>query len=151
MPDITEMTIRDEIEALNRKIERLRGSLADAEQRRDALALTLEHFQPPAVKRTRRQADIDVSPDELRGKAIGEALLLIANRGGGILRSTVARELLVEAGVIRGTQAGNALWTALDRSKNFVREAKGRYRLLNAVAERPSLRALITSKDAVRH
>lgn len=132
MPDITMDTIRKEIEVLERKAGRLRSALRDTERRRDALALTLEHFRPPEAKRARRRgAVLDISPDDLRGKTLEDALIYIAERNDGTLASTAARPVLVDAGVLRGSQVGNALWSALDRSERFEREAKGRYRLVD--------------------
>ena len=78
-----------------------------------------------------RAIHLDISPDELRGKPLEDALIFIAERNDGILPSTAARELLVEAGALRGNQTGNALWLALDRSERFARESKGRYRLVD--------------------
>ncbi len=130
MPDITMESIRSEIESLNRKVDRLRAALSDTERRRDALMLTLEHFEPGSPKR-RRQVALDINSDELRGMHPEDAAVLIAERNGGVLVSTYAREALVEAGVLTGSQTSNALWTILDRSERFVREAKGRYRLVD--------------------
>ena len=93
--------------------------------------LTLELFQPPAPKRVRRQTALDISPDDLRGKSLDDALIFIAERNAGVLPSTAARELLVDAGVLVGSQVGNTLWNALDRSERFERESKGRYRLVD--------------------
>ena len=89
---------------------------------------------------------LDILPDELRGSPLEDALIFIAERNDGILPSTPARELLVEAGVLRGNQTGNALWLALDRSDRFTRESKGRYRLVDEPDETrgpaPKIRAV---------
>ncbi len=130
MPDITKVSIQSEIKSLNRKADRLRLSLSDTERRRDALVLTLEHFEPELAK-SRRQMSVDIDIDELRGMRIEDAVVRIAERNNGALISTYAREALVEAGVLTGSQTSNALWTILDRSERFVREAKGRYRLVD--------------------
>ena len=55
MPDITMKAIQNEIDALTRRMDKLRATLENAELRRDALQLTLEHFQP-AQKQKRRRA-----------------------------------------------------------------------------------------------
>ena len=46
MCDITEKSIREKMESLSRKIERLQNALDAATRERDALATTLEVFQP---------------------------------------------------------------------------------------------------------
>ena len=131
MPDITVDTIQSEIDALTRKIDRIRATLEDAERRRDALALTLQHFQEPSTPAKRRRATtIDIEPAELQGKTLDEALIYIAEQNDGMLQSTAARKVLTEAGVLKGNQIGNRLWAALDRSDRFTRETKGRYRLI---------------------
>ena len=131
MPDITLPAIQSEIDSLTRKIDRLRATLKDAEQRQGALALTIQHFQEPATpSRRRRSTTIDIEPTELQGKTLDEALIYIAERNDGIVQSTGARHLLTEAGLLTGSQVGNRLWSALDHSERFTRESKGRYRLL---------------------
>ena len=137
MCDITEKSIREKMESLAKKIERLQALLEAATRERDALSMTLAIFQPPPPKSVQRKMSLDVSPDELRGKALNDALIIIAERNDGVLPSTPAREMLVEAGVLRGSQTGNALWLALDRSKRFTRESKGRYRLVDDPDEMP--------------
>ena len=57
---------------------------------------------------------LDISLDELRGKSLDDALIYIAERNAGVLPSSAARGLLVEAGVLTGSQVGNALWNVLD-------------------------------------
>ena len=132
MPDITMHALQAEIDTLKRKVDRLRATLEDAEQRRDALALTLHHFQEPSPPTKRRRATtLDVEPAELQGRTLAEALIYIAEQNDGIVPSTAARQVLTDAGVLTGSQIGNRLWAALDSSDRFVRESKGRYRLLS--------------------
>ena len=138
MCDITEKLIREKMESLTRKIERLQIALEAATRERDALATTLDVFQSTQPKRTHRSMALDISPEELRGKPLEDALIFIAERNDGIVPSTPARELLVEAGVLRGNQTGNALWLPLDRSERFARKSKGRYRLVDEPDEMPS-------------
>ena len=131
MPDITMHAIQAAIDTLTRKVDRLRSTLEDTERRRDALALTLHHFQEPSHPAKRRRATtLDVEPAELQGKTLDEALIYIAEQNDGIVPSTAARQVLTDAGVLKGTQIGNRLWAALDRSDRFERVAKGQYRLL---------------------
>ena len=143
MCDITEKSIREKMESLSRKIERFQNALNAAVRERDALATTLEVFQPAKPKRTSRRMVLDIAHDELHGRTLEEALIFIAERNDGILPSTQARELLMAAGVLRGNQTGNALWLALDRSERFTRESKGRYRLVDELDEAPSLQPVV--------
>ena len=139
MPDITMKAIQNEIDALTRRMDKLRATLENAELRRDALQLTLEHFQPAQKQKRRRATTLDVSPDELRDKSIDEALVYIAERNKGVVPSTAARKVLIEAGVLKGSQVGNRLWAALNRSERFEREEKGRYRLIPEEEDTPLL------------
>ena len=131
MPDISADTLRAKALSLAQKIERLEETLKTTRQEHDALILTLDMFDPPSPKRTRRQTALDISPDDLRGKSLDDALIYIAEKNAGVLPSTAARVLLVDAGVLTGSQVGNTLWNALDQSERFERESKGRYRLVD--------------------
>ena len=137
MPDITAHSIQHEIDTLTRKVDRIRATLEDTVRRRDALALTLQHFEPSPPSRHRRATTLDIEPTELQGKSLDEALIYIAERNDGIVQSTGARHLLTEAGLLTGSQVGNRLWSALDHSERFMRESKGRYRLLDDPLEAP--------------
>ena len=132
MSDITLPAIQSEIDSLTRKIDRLRATLEDSERKRAALSLTIQHFQEPSQPSRRLRAKtLDVEPTELQGKTLEEALIYIAEQNEGIVHSTIARQVLTEAGVLTGSQVGNRLWSALDHSERFTRESKGRYRLLD--------------------
>ena len=129
---ITMIAIQEEIDKLTRKVDRIRTTLKEVERRRDALAITLQHFlKPSPTTKRRRVTMLEVEPAELQGKTLDEALIYIAEQNGGIVPSTAARHVLTEAGVLTGRQIGNRLWVALDRSDRFERVAKGRYRLLD--------------------
>ena len=76
------------------------------------------------------------------------ALLAIASRNDGIVRSTPARVALIDAGVLRGNRnsASHALCTALSDSPQFVREAPGRHKMVNDDdAATPDGERLVTS------
>ena len=126
MPDISADTIRAKADSLALKIKRLRDTLATTEREHAALLMTLSLFEPPAPKRSRRPAALDISPDELRGKSLDDALFLIAERNDGVLLSTAARELLVAAGVLTvckpATRCG-APWTGRSASPASPRGA----------------------------
>ena len=100
----------------------------------------ISHLNISSLRRNRngrRTTTLNVSTDELRDKSLDEALVYIAERNEGVVPSTAAREVLIAAGVLKGSQVGNRLWAALDRSERFEREAKGRYRLVTEEGDVP--------------
>ena len=131
MCDINAGSILEKMESLSRKIERIKANLEAAQREHDALGTTMSIFTPAEPKRSKRHLDLDITADTLRGKSLDDALMIIAEHNNGVVPSTPARELLVEAGVLQGNYARNTLWAALDRSDRFERESKGRYRLVD--------------------
>ena len=131
MCDINAGSILKKMESLSRKIERLKANLEAAQREHDALETTMSIFTPAEPKRLKRNLDLDITADTLRGESLDDALMTIAEHNHGVVASTPARELLVEAGVLHGNNTGNTLWAALDRSDRFERESKGRYRLID--------------------
>ena len=95
-------------------------------------------FQPAQKQKRRRATTLDVSPDELRDKSIDEALAISPNETRESCLAA-ARKVLIEAGVLKGSQVGNRLWAALNRSERFEREEKGRYRLVPEEEDTPLL------------
>ena len=131
--ELTKQSVQAEIETLDKRIERLQSKLTEARNLRDALRLTAEHFSPPEPKPRRKSAMLRVDVDMLRGMELDNALVFLADRNDGHVISGPARELLVEAGILRGksTTTSHALCRALAESPRFEREAPGRYRLLD--------------------
>ena len=70
----------------------------------------------------------------LKKLSLGNALVYLARRGDGILNSYVARPLLTEAGLLKGSPgtASSRLYDALSDSEDFepLGDKKGRWRLV---------------------
>ena len=136
MPELSTHSAREEIDRLNRRIERLRTALDKTEQTRDAMLKTVEYFSENNVKPRRRRVQININIEELRGKRIEEALIYIAERSGGEVRSGHVRPLLADAGILRGTQISHALSSALRMSDRFESVSRGLYRLIGELEEK---------------
>ena len=79
---------------------------------------------------------IDVG--SLRGLKQVDALTKIAQHGGGQLQTTVAKKLLLQAGLIRNPKnANNIMFSVIQRSGKFERVEPGVYRLIGQKPERP--------------
>ena len=130
MPDITLTDeIRTRADKLKERITRLESSLETYRRQLGALKTTMELLEPQQVTRKRAKSiDLYVTPDEIHSMTIEDALVHIAKRSNGIVASASARPLLIEAGLLRGTHAANALWTVLTSSDLFKKEGRGKYR-----------------------
>ena len=132
MSELSRKTAVDRIALLQTKADRLRADLEAVEGDIAALQRAIDIFETPSGSKTRirRLAITNVSPDELRGLGIEEAAVRIALKNGGVLVSTPARELLVEAGVLTLVQSKYQLWETLKSSKRFEPTGqRGRWRL----------------------
>ncbi len=131
MSELSRQAAVDRIALLQTTADRLRADLEAVEVDIAALQRAIDIFETPGSKtRIRRLAITNVSPDELRGQGIEEAAICIASKNGGVLVSTPARELLVEAGVLTFEQSKYLLWETLKNSKRFEPTGqRGRWRL----------------------
>ena len=135
MPELSTQSAREAIASLERKIERLKTALADAEHAQNALLKAVEFFSGNSGKPRRRRVEINVDIDELGGKRLEEALIYIAERSGGEIRSGHVRPLLVDAGILRGIQTSHALSAALRLSDRFESVSRGCYKLIEGDPE----------------
>ena len=125
-------SLTSDIEALDKKIERLRISLKVAERERDAMALVVARYSEKPKKRSSRKKDLGIEPDEIRGMNLEAALIHIAEHNDGELPSTAARELLERAEILTGEKASTSkmLWHYLQSSDQFEKNGRrGIYRL----------------------
>ena len=131
MPEISERSMRDLIRELRATSDRLKGELKTVEYDIAVLNRAIAIFEKPEpTKRMRRQTYMNVSPDELRGKGVEEAAVTIAEQNNGLLVSTPARELLIEAGVLTVKQSNYMLWETLKGSNRFEPTGqRGRWKL----------------------
>ena len=126
MKTLTMESIKFDVESLDKKIERLKTSLAAATSQRAALMLVIDRYTEKTNKPVMRNENPGIDPDELRGMKMEEALIRIAENNGGHLNSTTARALLQEAGVLTGSQCGHTLWNALQSSEHFEKVGRGK-------------------------
>ena len=124
-------SVKADAESLDKKIERLKTLLEEAEQQRAALMLVIDRYTEKPKKRIRRNENLGILPEQLRGMKLEAALVFIAQKHGGDLNSSASRELLIEAGVLTGKQTGNTLWNTLQLSENFEKVSRGKYRLID--------------------
>ena len=79
-----------------------------------------------------------IAPDELRGRDLKEALVVIAERHNGELNVYQSRPLLMSAGLLRGDSrsVSSRLHDALVSSKRFEQTGeRGRWRLMDEPSE----------------
>ena len=134
-------SIKLDIDSLNKKIERLESSLKVAKLHRDALVLVVDRFTEMPKRPVRRNENLSIAPEKLKGMKLEEALVYIAENAennGGILNSTASRELLEEAGVLTGSQRGHTLWNALQSSDRFEKVGRGKYKLIDNIEDESS-------------
>lgn len=92
-------------------------------------------------KLRQRKIDLHVSPLELKGMTQGQALVFIAERNKNRLKVAPARQLLIEAKLMKpGKNASNVMFTTIERSGVFQRVKRGEYRFLQV--EPPATGAL---------
>jgi hypothetical protein len=73
---------------------------------------------------------IDIS--SLRGMKQVDALKMVAEHGGGQLKTSVTKKLFLQAGLIKNPKnANNILFSVIQRSGLFERVEPGIYRLIN--------------------
>ena len=130
MITVTPDGIRSDIDKVNKRIERIRATLSDAEQIRDALQLTLDFYLQPPSKAPR--AHQDVSSDDLRNMKLKEAVSYLAERNAGEFHSTPARDLLIEAGVIHEANSKQTIYQLLSTWNAFENVRRGVYHLVEA-------------------
>ena len=131
MTTFTQDDIRSDLVKVNKRIERIRATLDEAEQIREALKRTLDfYFQSPSKPLSR--AHKDVGPDDLRDMKLKEAVSYLAERNAGEFYSTPARDLLIEAGVIREENSKQTVYQLLSTWEAFESVRRGVYRLVES-------------------
>ncbi|MCI0529554.1 MAG: hypothetical protein L0Y56_19100 [Nitrospira sp.] len=112
--------LRDELKAkqdkLLKRIEQIEHELCSVET-------TLGLLRPAGT------TESGITPEEIVDLKPIDALVVVAQRDGGRLKSTQARSLLVEAGVIKGQNASSIIYNTIERSERFQKIKRGEYRL----------------------
>ena len=110
---------------LERKVEKLRSNLSQAESDLEHVARSVELLGQNG-KRMKR-AELGIIAAELADKSIAQALVLIAKSNNNVLKTTPARSLLIEAGLLNPKTASSVLNTTLKRLRYFNWVSRGVY------------------------
>ncbi len=121
--------IDNQIRRKKRLIEQNRERLAEHEADLAALLRTQRIIRNGGAKAGVAKPEIDVSARELAGLSLSDALVYLAERGRGFVRSSQVRPILVAAEVISSKGATQKLSAALSESERYDREGRGVYRL----------------------
>ena len=131
MQHLSMESIKSDLQALEKKIERLDASLQNAKRDRDAMLLVVNRYSEKPKRRSSRKNDLGVDPDEIRGMSLESALIHIAEQNDGELVSTNARELLEKAEILSGEKTARILWLYLKSSGQFKKNGgRGIYKLI---------------------
>lgn len=131
--DTRQTELQSELEDVTRKLESVSTSLALLDGTPPPLAHSVALTGGPA---TRETMAIDVT--SLRGMKQVQALIKIAQHGGGQFQTIVAKRLLLQAGLIKNAKnANNIMFSVIQRSGKFERVEPGVYRLIGQKPERP--------------
>ena len=131
LDDSAKEVIRKELLAIDKRIESYKKTLNTLQDKYDGLAMTLQYFSPKdsPLKKIKRDELLNVKADELTGMAIEEALVFIAEKNNGVVTSSPARKVLVEAKILNGSQTSNRLWQVFQESEKFEQVQRGKYKL----------------------
>lgn len=129
--------IRRRIVDYDREIDRLQKALDGAKARRAGLRITLKEYNLQE-----RVDPLAATPEDLeaiRGKPLRQALIVLAERHGGVLDSTAARRALEAAGIVETPMKPNQLYRELRLISRFKQATRGKYKLLPPDPETRSL------------
>ena len=128
------LTLRDR---LDKKVEKLRASLTQAEEDLRHVSRSLELLGRNG--KSPKQEDLGIVPDELVGKGLCQALVMIAKQNNNVLKSTPARSLLTEAGLLNPKTSSSVMNTTLKRANYFKRCSRGVYEYIPTASPSESL------------
>ena len=110
---------------LERQLSEARKDLAAVNR-----SLELLNPSPNSSAAVEHRPDLGVEIEEIQGQEILDALLLIARKNNGVLRTRQARKLLQQAELLpAGPRSSNILWKAIVQSEMFEHVKQGEYRL----------------------
>lgn len=122
----SQQSVSSKLDELLAEREVVAAQLADLDERIAACRLVREMLtpKPKQTKPRRRRSDkmpVHVTADELRGMALHDAMVLFAQRHGGIFNTYLARPLLIESGAVIGESAtvSATIHSTLDQSEEF--------------------------------
>ena len=129
--EITRESIEDALDELARKIAKQMERVQEWQADREAMRRTLKYFDGVSQLPPKPEEELGVTAEQIRGLEPEKAAIVIAEANDGELKSTPARCLMVEAGVIPDTRnASHRLWEVLDGSERFENVKRGVYRLM---------------------
>jgi hypothetical protein len=141
--DSRQTELQAELEDVTRKLESVSTALALL----DGTPPPLSH-RAALVEGSISRGTIPIDVASLRGLKQVEALTKIAQHSGGQFQTTVAKKLLLQAGLISNPKnANNILFSVIQRSGKFERVEPGVYRLIGQKPERPERPQLELSNE----
>jgi hypothetical protein len=130
--DARQSELQAEIEDVTRKLESVSTTLALL----DGDDMPLSHRTHINTRPLTATPLIDIAA--LRGLKQVQALVKIAEHGGGVLHTVEAKKLMLQAGLISNPKnAANILFSVMQRCGKFERVEPGVYRLIGDSPERP--------------
>ena len=118
------------------RIDRLRKALDRAIARHDALETVLLEFDVVMDRSEKPNPVPQGDVEAIRGKALRQALIILAERHDGILQSGAARRALAAAGA---PMEPNRLWREIQLVRRFKKLNRGTYKLVAAEQESGAL------------
>jgi hypothetical protein len=124
--------------SLRRKIEEMKGPLAQAEEDLRNVAGAIAFYERSAAPKALAFANTPsqsasvtaFSPSALRGMTHKQAAIAIAKHNGGIIHAQSAKHLMIQAGIMRETKNSTRMvHNAIIGSERFDRIAPGTFRL----------------------
>jgi hypothetical protein len=125
-----------ELQGLKRRLEHqvdiLRTQLEEAQKQLDSVMTTAELLTREENQNSAFMKALNaVMPNDLRGLTQLDALVKIAKANNNRVRLTIAKDLLLKAGVTKSRKnATNIIFNVIKRSECFKRSAPGEYELL---------------------
>jgi hypothetical protein len=123
-------------ERLRRKIEDMRGPLAQAEEDLRSIAGTIAFYERSAPVPQSATLNLTANPvsvfsaASIRNMTQKQAVVAIARHNGGIIRAQEAKHLMIQAGIMKVTKNSTRMvHNAIISSDRFDRIAPGTFRL----------------------
>lgn len=131
---MTPAVMRNDLEKLEKQIEKLRATLTEREGLRNAIQRTLDYYMAPPSKPLSR-AHQDINPDDIRDMKLKDAVMYLAERNHGEFHSSTGRDLIVAAGVVKETHSRQVIYQLMTDWSLFEKVRRGVYRLTQVNTE----------------
>jgi hypothetical protein len=118
---------------LEKEVRKLESQLGEATKQLFAVNTTLSLLTGKNVYVTFTSPEANISPNDLSGLTMLEAMAKIARANSNRLKLTTAKDLLVRAGVTKSPKnANNIIATTIKRSGMFRKVGRGEYELVES-------------------